>query len=368
MIIEPDLLAQCANRLDKTGSEDIGGPADGAADAFLKQMGLHQRHSDAGDLAVLLRAASRLDAVFQMPSPDAPGLSVFGARVVTAVGKTVGVNGIDFTPARAFAKCIGEAVETLAVFSGNTNACSAPASEGCAAGPDRDAAGEAALLELIERDALALWWFGGQPAGRLGPGELAAAEFADLKTRSGITDSVSMTVIRLQTDLPVIVVAACILDEKGLATCFGFSARSELVPAVRGACLEAIQSKLALDLAQLRMRHDAVSGSDDCHANVRRFVDGMKMPECADYRSLSWPAGDRFGRHGLSALLGACEERGFAVEQHDLTQPDIGIPVMRMVSPDLQPSSARPVRPRLQRALGAGNYLTPEQEAQTPLM
>ena len=50
-----------------------------------------------------------------------------------------------------------------------------PLSTGCAAAPDRAAATLAGLLELVERDAVALWWRGGRRARLLAPNAAATS-------------------------------------------------------------------------------------------------------------------------------------------------------------------------------------------------
>jgi ribosomal protein S12 methylthiotransferase accessory factor len=70
--------------------------------------------------ALLLKAASRFVRVFQLASPDAPGLVAFGAEFDPAIADPmhagnplVGVSGVGLSVQEAFQGCIGEGIEYL---------------------------------------------------------------------------------------------------------------------------------------------------------------------------------------------------------------------------------------------------------------
>jgi len=79
-----------------------------------------RNHPDTANRARLLIAASRFNRVFELTSPDAPGLFSFGAQFDPALADPlhagspiVGVSGVGLTLRDAFQGCVGEGVEYL---------------------------------------------------------------------------------------------------------------------------------------------------------------------------------------------------------------------------------------------------------------
>ena len=152
--------------------------------------------------ARLLRMAARLDAVFPMRIPTAPGAAFFGARRTHAGGNELAGSckprqtdyaGLAGRLAQAFSACVGEAAEHDAMFlrrsdsrpaadgtlplldkafradgsieagrilreAGDTPFPAPRSSTGYAAGPTLAEAALSALLECIERHAISLWF------------------------------------------------------------------------------------------------------------------------------------------------------------------------------------------------------------------
>ncbi len=194
--------------------------------------------SDADDRDRLREAAAGMDDLFEISLPDAPGMTFVGGRfgVRSRLGEVTpfSAGAADEDRERAFRRCVGEMVETRAQFAagrdfdwiqldevlaGNLHpeelsairriagidetglwlpamrlvdgapSClpaslclrdlpdknSIATSLGCAAGRTVEEATRSALLELIERDALALWWRGGDEAGAIGEDEIPEA-------------------------------------------------------------------------------------------------------------------------------------------------------------------------------------------------
>jgi ribosomal protein S12 methylthiotransferase accessory factor len=105
------------NGMDAAGDHDARrilqaleyGPASGIRD-----------DSEAANHARLLVAASRFTRVFELASPDAPGLFSFGAQFDPALADPlhdgspiVGVSGVGLTLQQAFQGCVGEGIEYL---------------------------------------------------------------------------------------------------------------------------------------------------------------------------------------------------------------------------------------------------------------
>ena len=122
-----------------------------------------------------------------------------------------------------------------------------PLSIGSAAGPSREAAALHGLLELIERDAAALWWRGGQFGRSIPPQHEAgiAAENLLRQLRHTAAARRRTWLLDITTDVGVPSVAAvsCRADGSGFA--FGLAARPRLEAAVRSAITEMCQLELA---------------------------------------------------------------------------------------------------------------------------
>lgn len=320
-----------------------------------------------------------------------------------------GVIGCDPSPWRAFQKCIGEAAETLALavpgigdaapdgsaedvaarFDGQIAArtgldsaaalgaapvlagvelatgrpvrvprplvfgrssglrAAVPVSEGCAAGPTPDDATRAALFELVERDVVAQWWHGGRPARRLPPALMAAA--ID-RLRPGAATPWPRQGFALELDaagLPLAVVAAASVSPiHGLVAC-GFAARPGRAAALEAAVLEMIQSEIANDLLFLRLRR---AGPDADPADRARLAAKQRLaPEALLATAVQGDAAPgAAGSTPLSGLLAVLAGRGTTIFRVDLTR-GAGIPVVKLLSPDLQPSSPAAMTEGLRR-------------------
>lgn len=314
-----------------------------------------------------------------------------------------GVIGCDPSPWRAFQKCIGEAAETLALAApeigdaapdGAAGAVAArfadqveartglasdaalaaapavagvelatgrpvlvprplvfgrsgglraavPVSEGCAAGPTPDDAARSALFELIERHVVAHWWHGGRPARRLPPALLAAA-IDRLRPRTGTPWPRQGFALELDAGgLPLAVVAATSVSPIHGLVALGFAARPGRAAALEAAVLEMIQSEIANDLLFLRLRR--AGAAPDPVDQERLAAKHALRPEAL----LAMVDGDATGNGAegpdfLPDLLAALAGRNIAVFRVDLTGR-AGIPVVKLLSPELQPSSSAAV-------------------------
>ena len=257
------------------------------------------------DRARLLAAALDCVRVFQIGAPDAPGLHCFAAEVDLAIAAgepglpVIGSSGVAAQAGAAFAACIGEAVELRAQVqtaaqraaggqgaADEVTACRwldgspravpldrcfrrapdrvrqpapAPLSIGCAAGPTRGEATLRAALELVERDAVALWWRGGR-TGRPVPLEASAMAVALLaQVRQGLTHRHTW-LLDIASDLGVPVVAAISLGQGGVGFSCGTAARTSVAEAACAAVLEMCQNELAHAVASAKREQRGGAG------------------------------------------------------------------------------------------------------------
>ncbi len=228
----------------------------------------------------------------------------------------------------------------------------AAASTGCAAAATVGEAETRALLELIERDAAALWWLAGRPAAALSPDSIeaaAAARFeAELRQASG--SARATRVLDISGDLPVPVMAAIAHDADGTGLVIGLAARLSPARAAASALVELCQMELGLKLAagkREQLGSAALAEADRRH--LERAAASVAL--LAPLATTSAPR-----RHtSTSALAAALAQVGAEAWHVDLTRPTSSRKVVKAIAPALQPMPGDIVTPRLsivQRAHG----------------
>lgn len=201
---------------------------------------------------------------------------------------------------------------------GDGDAAAVADSNGCAAGPTPGAAMDAALLELIERDATGRWWYGRRLRPRL-PLELVGEKDLLRALRARLRET---WLLDLTTDLGVPCVAALSAGPDGGRVALGFAAAADPEDAALSAVTEMVQTEHAL-VAARRL--------DDPPGHLRKWCEDVSA-------GLGWIAGGGPGAPPAAfagSLAARCAERGCRVAFADLTRPGIAIPVWRALSPDL---------------------------------
>ncbi len=208
-----------------------------------------------------------------------------------------------------------------------------PASLGLAAGPDPEAARLAAVMELVERDAVARWWHEGALPRQLdlAVAAPAAADLAAMRRGAAWARRTAFLALGSVTDLPVVCALSCDGDGRGLA--FGFKAATDPAAAARGALMELLQMEIGLELARLRLARGAPTEGDRgplarAALEPERFAAfAARMP--ADPRSLA--AGD------FAAVAAHLSARGLPVTVADLPGRPGGLAVTKAFVPGLRP-------------------------------
>ena len=345
------------------------------------------------DRLALLRVAQLCGRVFGLEMPSIPGLCTIGAEALPeSVGGEAGqpplaASGVGQHPGEAFARCLGEAAERLAQVetaadraahgegvmalaawpegaaqawpaelllrrpAGDRHAPPpAPLSIGCAAGPCEAEARLGALLEVIERDAVALWWRGGLAPGALAADHPAARAAGRLLGELGYPLARrQVQMLALTSELGVPVVAALAFGPDGGGFCCGTACRPDWASAGRAAALELCQNELAVALAHAkRAGGEAVPGPRDQAHLVRhetvRAADCLEGLAPASAGAPMLPTGDAATLFG--AVAGRMRALGFPVLLHSHERDWLGMAVTRVIVPGLacEPSSETPAR------------------------
>lgn len=226
-------------------------------------------------------------------------------------------------------------------------------SSGCAAGITREDATLRGLLELIERDAVALWWRGGRRGRSVAPESEAARGAAELfaQVRQGHAHRTSW-LLDITTDVEIPVVAAISTDPDGYGFAVGFGARLSLADAARAAVFELCQVELGLHVVAAKRREagdEAMNESD--RRQLRRGT--FDTRECAllQPRTGNFAEPSNAPPSSLQHALERLQASDIAVYAIDLTRPQFFVPVVRVLAPGLQLEPCEIVGARLARVI-----------------
>jgi ribosomal protein S12 methylthiotransferase accessory factor len=228
-----------------------------------------------------------------------------------------------------------------------------PLSTGSAAGPSRDAAALHGLLELIERDAVSLWWRGGQ-FGRSIPPQHEASVIAEnvlQQLRQSVTGRRRTWLLDITTDIGVPCVAAVSCRPDGSGFAFGLAARPRLTAAVHSAILEMCQLELAdaIIAAKRRERGDEALNAQD-RTHLRRAM--INADQCALLQPVTEAATHRAIKTTEASVIfelivQRLRKLGIETLCIDLMRQRFAIPVVRVIAPGLQLEPSEIVTARL---------------------
>lgn len=219
-------------------------------------------------------------------------------------------------------------------------------STGLAAGRNPQQAALSGLLEAIERDAVALWWWGGRMPRQLDP-RIAKGSIATDLICQVRKDVVRRTwFLDLTTDIGIPVVAALSSDTDGRSALAGFAAHPDMAKALERALLELCQMETAQQLSLMKLRQLGVGKLQE---QDRIWIERHERLHCSDYPALTKTApfadASTVKLSGnpttdLNKVLGRLTTAGLDAWSVDLTRESIGVPVVKVLIPGLQ--SANP--------------------------
>jgi ribosomal protein S12 methylthiotransferase accessory factor len=239
-------------------------------------------------------------------------------------------------------------------------------STGCAAGATVASATLSAALELIERDAVALWWRGGgrgRPIAVDGEAGRAAAELLT-QVRQRHRDRHSW-LLDITTDVEIPAVAALSARPDGYGFAFGFAARLSLAEAACAAIFELCRVELGQHVIAAKRRESGDEGlNEDDRRQLRRgmFFDtrrcALLQPEGHASAISAEILDDPLS--GLQFVIDRLKALGIAMYTLDLTRRELGVPVVRVLAPGLQLEPCQIVGERLGQIIretgGGGPY------------
>jgi len=226
-------------------------------------------------------------------------------------------------------------------------------SSGCAAGATVESATLRALLELVERDAVAMWWRGGRGGRAIAPDSEAAGGAAELltKLRQGSTNRKTW-LLDITADVQIPVVVALSTRPDGFGFAFGFGARLTLAEAALAAVFELCQVELGQHVVDAKRKE---SGDAALSENDRRQLRRSTLfdaRQCKLLQPESTPADTAIAPlPSLQRALELLEANDIAVYAVNLTRAEFGIPVVRTFAPGLQLEPCQIVGPRLSRVI-----------------
>jgi ribosomal protein S12 methylthiotransferase accessory factor len=226
---------------------------------------------------------------------------------------------------------------------GDEEAATVADSNGCAAGQTADAARFSALLELIERDATARWWYGRRVRNSVALEELAEA--MSVRMESDLSALAARgrrsRVFDITTDLGVPAFATVSAEPDGQGVALGFAAKASRAEAILSAITEMLQMEFSLAMAQAEP--DASSQWTRWLSEVTLALPPLdaRSPCDADaFMNDSAPV-------TLESALDACARSSIGIWFADLTRAAIGVPVFRALSTELCHYKPRFERTRL---------------------
>ncbi|MFI5907236.1 YcaO-like family protein [Dactylosporangium sp. NPDC051541] len=216
---------------------------------------------------------------------------------------------------------------------------------GLASGNDVAEATLHALCEIIERDALTMWWAPQRPAYRDSMIDNGSVTDPTGRWLLGLLEAAGLDIFLwdVTSDLDVPVFQACIVERDDLpewrsfGPCWGYGCHPDPVVALTRAITEAAQSRVTVIVSSRDDNYNRQYTSQNdpaVTASARALFAGVRpMRRFADRAPATTGSIDG----NLRAVLDAIERTGTGpVACVDLTKPELGIPVVKAIVPGLE--------------------------------
>lgn len=221
-------------------------------------------------------------------------------------------------------------------------------SNGCAAGAVREEAVLQGLLELIERDAVALWWYSRVSRPGLDLASSSDPYVADLQAHYHALKR-SLWVLDITSDLgvPCFAALSARVDQAQQDILYGFGCHLDPAVALSRALTEVNQSLDAVPLAggppeaqTWRGSHDALRWWREATVGNQPYLRASALLPPTRMNALPDQSTARIDTD-VQALVQRLAAKDIEVLVLDQTRPDVGLPVVRVVAPGLRHFWAR---------------------------
>ena len=215
-------------------------------------------------------------------------------------------------------------------------------SNGCAAGNTIEEAILQGFLELVERDACAIWWYNRLQRPEIDPDRLGDSYILELRAQFAAMGR-SLWLLDVTSDLGIPVAVAVLHWKDDGRERIAFAAGAHVDPRI--AALRAA-TELNQCLAVERMRHGsgaaaAESPSDPSPAPLREHPYLRPRGKAPMRRAWSSKFAGLDRREQIIACVKLAKRFGLDVLVLDQTRPDLQIPVVRVIVPGLRPFDRR---------------------------
>ncbi|HEX5116219.1 MAG TPA: TOMM precursor leader peptide-binding protein [Pseudonocardiaceae bacterium] len=248
---------------------------------------------------------------------------------------------MEWTPVWSLTDRCVRHVPTGQLFFGHASRYAMADSNGCAAGTSLEDAALQGFYELVERDAVAIWWYNRLRRAAVDLDSLDDPWVATVRAEhAGLHREVWALDITSDLGVPVVVALSRRLDKPAEDVIFGFGAHHD----ARIACLRAVgELNQFLPFVATATEHGGYTATDPYqldwwqHARVADHPYLLPDPDrpAATVAGLTVPTGD-----DLAQDLLTCQElvraKGMELLAIDMTRPDIGLPVVKVMVPGMR--------------------------------
>lgn len=211
-------------------------------------------------------------------------------------------------------------------------------SNGNAAGQSLEEAILQGFLELVERDAVALWWYNQARRPGVDLESFEQSYFRRLRDYyRSIERSVHVLDITSDIGIPAFVAVSLTRDSAGRGLLLGFGAHLDAGVAIGRALTEMNQF-----LPQIRLGKQRLAFENDLR-EISFLVPepGLGERGARDYRQPGHQRGGEDLREDVKRCVALAEERGLETVVVDQTRPDVGLRVVKVIVPGLRQFWAR---------------------------
>jgi ribosomal protein S12 methylthiotransferase accessory factor len=204
-------------------------------------------------------------------------------------------------------------------------------SNGCAAGATSQDAFVRAFLELIERDATAIWW-----CNRLQRPEVTIESFASpdiAQLAANLQATRDLHLLDLTTDLDVPVIAA-ISTVEGRRVAMGFGAHFYPLLACRRALTECAQIAWAWDTPTQDHEPGSLEHAYSLWQSAASLDSDPYLKPALEISAVANHA--RGSQPDIESCRELARRHSLTVAVLDMTRPEIGVPVVRVICPELR--------------------------------